>query len=113
MKANSNNHPGTFTESRENLQYNYNIIQSEVTDEQGTRTVFNYDYVEVKSKSKTDIIKAVMRNKYSLEDEIALINNKLGGKAKHLIEYDAYTAVRDSVKTLEIKPITLKEQTTK
>jgi len=105
MKANSNHNPGTFTESREKIHYNYNIVQSEKTDEHGTRTVFDYDYVEVKSKSKADIIKAVMADKYSLEDEIALINNKLGGKAEHLIEYDAYTAVRDSIKTLEIERV--------
>jgi len=52
MKANSNNHPGEFTKSRGKRFFNFNIIQSEKTDENGTRTVFDYDYVEVTGKYK-------------------------------------------------------------
>ena len=51
MKANSNNNPGEFTKSRGKIFFNFNIVESEKTDEQGnTRTVFDYDYIEVTDK---------------------------------------------------------------
>ena len=52
MKSNSNNHPGEFTKSRGKLFFNFNIVESEKADENGTRTVFDYDYIEVTGKYK-------------------------------------------------------------
>jgi len=52
MKANSNNNPGEFTKSRGKIFFNFNIVESEKTDEQGIRTVFDYDYIEVTGKYK-------------------------------------------------------------
>ena len=111
MKANSNNHPGEYTKSRGKLFFNYNIIESEKTDEHGTRTVFDYDCVEVKSKDRDDIIPAIMRDKYSVNDEIALINNKSRGEEKDIIDYDDYQAFRVQAKAwasapVEVLPIT-------
>jgi len=102
MKVNADHKPDVFTESREHIFHNYNIVESSKTDEMTdeTRTVFDYDSVEVKSKSKEDVIKAVMAENYSLEDEIALINNKLIGETEeHNQEYAEYQAKRDQVKS--------------
>ena len=52
MKANSNNNPGEFTKSRGKIFFNFNIVESEKTDEQGIRIVFDYDYIEVTGKYK-------------------------------------------------------------
>ena len=90
MKANSDNNPGKYTKSKGKLFFNFDIIESEKTDEHGTRTVFDYDYVEVKDKTSGEIIRAIMRYKYTIEDEIALINNKFRGEVKDITEYDDY-----------------------
>ena len=52
MRANSNNTPDEFIKSRGKIFYNYNVVESEKTDEQGIRTVFDYDYIEVTGKYK-------------------------------------------------------------
>ena len=54
MKAKSDNHPGQFTCTHSKWFYNYNIVESEVTDELGTRIVYNYDYVEITGDPDTD-----------------------------------------------------------
>ena len=105
MKANSDNNPGKFTESKGKLFFNFNIVESEKTDEHGTRTVFDYDYVEVKDKASGEIIRAIMRDKYTIEDEIALINNKFRGEVKDITEYDDYQAVRVTVKDITEEPV--------
>ena len=100
MKANSNDHPGKYTSSRGKLFLNFNIIESEKTDESGTRTVYDYDYVEVKSKLRAESIRAIINNTYSVEDETALINNKLGGSPEYVAEYQEYQDFRASVKAI-------------
>jgi len=101
MKANSNDNPGIFTHSRGKLFFNFNIVEAEKTEEDGsTRVVFDYEYIEVRSKDHGDIIEGVIRDKYSMSDEIALINNNADGTAAHLAEYQAYLGFRQSVKGL-------------
>jgi len=102
MRANANYKPEQFTKSHGKLFYNYNIIQSmEVDEETGEkRTSFNYEYVEVVDKTKASIINAIMRDKYTVNDEIAFINNKFRGETKDLIDYDDYQAERVKVKNI-------------
>ena len=102
MKANSNNHPGEFTKSRGKRFFNFNIIQSEKTDEHGTRTVFDYDQVEIAGTDKNSKIRAIIRDKYSIDDEIALINNKLKNKDIDS-EYDEYQTFRAATKVTSKK----------
>ncbi len=98
MKANANHKPERFTKSHGKLFYNYNIIQSkEIEKEEAS---FNYEYVEVLDKEKASIINAIMRAKYTINDEIALINNKFRGEAKDLTDYDDYQAERIRVKEI-------------
>ena len=102
MKANSDNRPETFVKSRNKLFFNFNIIESEKTDEHGTRTVFDYDSVEVENQDRDSIIKAIIRDRYSIDDEIALINNKFKAADKEDPEHDAYQAFRYDVKQIAI-----------
>ena len=46
-----------------------------------------------------------MRDKYTIEDEIALINNKFRGEVKDITEYDDYQAVRVTVKAITEEPV--------
>jgi len=56
MKANSNNHPGTFTYAHGKLFFNSNIVESVKTEEDGsTRKVFDYEYVEVPTECKGNV----------------------------------------------------------
>lgn len=47
MKAQSDTIPESFVKSNGKTQVNYNILPVSKTDEKGTRTVFEYDYVEI------------------------------------------------------------------
>jgi hypothetical protein len=110
MKVNSDHSPKQFTKSKGKLFFNYNIVESEKTDENETRTVFDYDSVEVKNKDKNTIIAAIMRDRYSIDEEFALINNKFKlGKIDP--EYDDYQSTRDSIKNIaSINPIKIQEK---
>lgn len=68
MKANSNYHPTSFTKTHGKLWFNSNIVQSEKTDEYGTRTVFDYDYIEVTEENKADIITAAVADGNTVDD---------------------------------------------
>ena len=57
MKVNSDHHPTSYTKAKGKLFFNSNIIQSEKTDEHGTRTVFDYDQIEVTKENEAEIIK--------------------------------------------------------
>ena len=81
MKVNSDDHPGDFTKSKRKLYFNHNIVQSEKTDESGTRTVFDYDQEEV-SEDKDSASYKCIKEKFKTDEavlEIVEINK---------IEYD-------------------------
>lgn len=99
MKVNSDHTPEQFTKSKGKLFFNYNIVESEKIDEQGTRTVFDYESIEVKDKNKNTIIAAIMRDKYTIDEEFAFINNKAKNKDADS-EYDDYQAMRAAVKEI-------------
>ena len=61
MKVNSDHHPGDFTKSKRKVYFNYNIVQSEKTDEHGTRTVYDYDQEEVSGDKKSEIYKTMLK----------------------------------------------------
>ena len=79
MKANSNNNPGEFTKSRGKIFFNFNIVESEKTDEQGnTRTVFDYDYIEVTDKFE-GLTGAEILTEITREEEIDNETADMGG----------------------------------
>jgi len=79
MKANSNNNPGEFTKSRGKIFFNFNIVESEKTDEQGnTRTVFDYDYIEVTDKYK-GLTGASIITEITREEELDTETADMGG----------------------------------
>ena len=81
MKVNSDDHPGNFTKSKRKLYFNHNIVQSEKTDEHGTRTVYDYDQEEI-SEDKDSMIYKLMVDKFKTDEAVLEIveTNK--------IEYD-------------------------
>lgn len=62
MKAQSDTIPEPFVKSNGKTQVNYNIQPGSIADERGTRTVYNYDYVEIDGEvTKLKIIDALQK----------------------------------------------------
>jgi len=71
MKSQSGHNPGIMVKSNGKTQVNYNIISKEVTDEYGTRTIWEYDYVEVEGKvTRQKVINAINNINEDSEQEI-------------------------------------------
>lgn len=112
MKSNCVFHnPSPFVDlGNGHFHYNFNVVEVDRTDENGENVVsYDYDTVDIIGKpnySKT--VSAVVRNKYTADKEIALINNynryKLASTADRdandLNEYKAYLADIDSIKAM-------------
>ncbi len=62
MKAQSDTIPESFVESNGKTQVNYNIRTVSLTDEKGTRTAYEYDYVEIDGNvTKLKVIDALRK----------------------------------------------------
>jgi hypothetical protein len=72
MRANSKDYPPKYIDLGLTKQVNYNISQRE--DELGDIS-YDYNYIIVKSFDYNEIIRELIKQKYSVEDEIAIINN--------------------------------------
>lgn len=94
MKARSGTHPGTYVDLGKRGYFNYNIQQ--VTE--GEETYYTYEYVEVEEFQREQVIRALIKQQYTLDDEIALINNYNAGTG--ITEYNNYQTFRDSVKAI-------------
>ena len=62
MKGQSNTKPNQQVKSGGKTQVNYNTIQKEITDDHGTRTVWEYDLVEIDGIVTKAKIKEHMQN---------------------------------------------------
>lgn len=83
------------------FQFIYN--QEEVTkpDPDGAlKTFWEYDYIEVTGSEEAIIIAALIHQRFSLDDEIALINNYNLGTQVGIIEYNTYQEYRSTIKEL-------------
>ena len=71
MKAQSNQRPQDIIECSEKSIINYNIVEKEIEDENGIRTIFEYEYVILYGKpTKTKFIEALEET-----DKIQIIPN--------------------------------------
>jgi hypothetical protein len=59
-KAQSDTQPANQVQSRGKTQVNFNIEQVEITDDMGTRQVWQYEYVEVEGKVTKSKVLAAM-----------------------------------------------------
>lgn len=72
------------------------------------KTEFGYEAetIEAKAINKEKITKSLIKSRYGLDDEIAIINNKDSGEAKYLVEYEEYQQFRADCKALALSIIT-------
>lgn len=77
-------------------QVRFNIVKREMTDEQETRTVWDYEYAETPERDYGAFVDAIIGTHYSKDAEIALINKAISDPADP--DYAAYNAFRDTAK---------------
>jgi len=83
------------------FQFIYNQIEVVKQNPDGTSfTSYDYDYVEVDANDEDVIISTLIHNQFTLDDEIALINNYLAGGQQAIDEFNDYQSFRASIKTL-------------
>ena len=98
----SDTHPAERYTSNGKTVFPFNIVETEVTDaETGkTRTQYEYDEARVEGEvTREKVIRAGIAARYSIEDEIATINNYLADKVEYETEYQTYQDFRANVKT--------------
>ena len=65
------------------------------------RTQYEYDEARVEGEvTREKVIRAAIAARYSIEDELATINNYLADKVKYEAEYQEYQQVRVSAKDM-------------
>ena len=79
----------------------FNIVETEVTDSETGKTRMQYEYDEARvtgEVTREKIVRAGIAARYSIEDELATINNYLADKVKYEAEYQEYQTFRAGVK---------------
>jgi len=95
MKANSNERPPSSIDLGGRTQFNFDI--EELAAEEGA--LFQYKHIIVTGEaSRTAIIRSLIAEHYSLEDEIALINNHTADPVEYENEYTNYQNLRAECK---------------
>lgn len=100
MKGNSDTYPERFKKRAGKTHFRYGIEAVEKQDMNGSvRQSYDYDYVVITGEvTKAKILRAMIADKFSIEDEIALINNEMASAGT--AEYAAYKAYRNAVKLI-------------
>lgn len=107
MKGSSNIKPEVFLDlGNGKIHYNHNIVELDT----GEGTAFSYDVLEIRDKSYEAIVSALIGEKYTLDAEIALINNynrfMLGEKQeRYRTEYEEYLAFTAGIKEMVAKDL--------
>jgi hypothetical protein len=93
MKSYSDNIPDQILNIQGNVLINVNVVESEGS--------FKYDQVTVTNDAtRNEIVSAIIRSRYTADDEIALINNLNKGDEKYVNEYNDYQDYRIFAKNL-------------
>lgn len=88
--------PPKFYDFGKTKQVNYNVSEKE---QEGVLT-YEYNVLTVDSLDYDHIVRKLMAEKYSIEDEIALINNHISDAEAYAASYQEYQQYRSECKTL-------------
>ena len=73
MKTNSDHRPPALLDLGDgSWHFNYNIHEIEIEDETGKRTSYEYDTVHVRDCEYGAIVAAMIRDKYSIDEELSI-----------------------------------------
>lgn len=90
MKTNSDYRPLPLLNLGDgSYHFNYNIQEVDITDESNTRKVFDYDTVHVRDGRYGTIVAAMIREKYTIDEELA-IQRQRDEKAEEFRVYFEY-----------------------
>ena len=98
----SDTHPAERYTCNGKTVFPFNIVETEVTDMETNkkRTQYEYDEARVEGEvTREKIVRAAIAARYSIEDELATINNYLADKVEYEAEYQEYQDFRAGVKT--------------
>ena len=96
-----NRQPAIVDLNNGRFQFIYNQQKVEKTNpERGVELSWEYDYIDVPTCEEDIIIASLIHEQYSLDDEIALINNFNIAAQGAAQEYDVYNSVRMDIKLL-------------
>ena len=79
---------------------NFDVIEKVKEDMNGSHTYFEYTTAVSPTLNRGDIITAIIRTKYSADDEFALLNNLNKGGATYEQEYETYQLFRARAKEI-------------
>lgn len=97
MKARSAINPQEIENLGNRFRLNFNV-QEKVDDD--NNTFFEYQSIEISELKKGVIVSNLIRLKYSLDDEIALINNYNLNNSQYQAEYEEYQNYRNNCKSI-------------
>ena len=99
----SDTHPAASYTCRGKTVFPFNIVEREITDSETgkKRTQYEYDEARVEGEvTREKLISAGIAARYSIEEELATINNYLADKVKYGAEYQAYQTFRQEAKAV-------------
>ena len=103
MKSSSDQVPAITEKSNGKTQIRFNITPFTRTTMDKEQSGYNYDYVEITGElDRAKIIDAIIRDKCSISEEFALINNKLKNKDEVDSEYNEYQELRVKAKGIAL-----------
>lgn len=97
MKAQSAINPPSYENLGNRFRLNFNVQEKVDEDEE---MFFEFETLEVPEIKKSAIVAGLIRRKYSIDDEIALINNHEIDKTTYSVDYQEYQDYRVECKTI-------------
>ena len=100
MTTQSHEQPEMFEHIGGAYRINFDVIEKVKEDMNGSHTYFEYTTAVSPTLNRGDVITAVIRTKYSSDDEFALLNNLNKGGATYEQEYETYQLFRARAKEI-------------
>lgn len=89
MKTNSDHSPVALLDLGDgSYHFNYNIHEVEINDESAKRTAFEYDTVHVRDDRYETIVAAMIREKYTIDEELSIQRQRNEKPAKFQAYFD-------------------------
>ena len=103
MKSSSDHNPEVTIQSNNRTQVRYNVVPFTRAMMDREQSGYDFEYVEISGDlTKAKIIDAIIRDKCSISEEFALINNKLKNKDEVDSEYNEYQELRVKAKGIAL-----------
>lgn len=96
-RGHSMDHPPKFFDFGRYKQVIFNVIEK--YDEENIKSYY-YNYVDVENLNKGEIVRSLIHDKYSIDDEIAILNNYNEDPERYKSDYEIYQVFRNECKII-------------